>query len=879
MGRHLQPQAHRGGGRKAATSRRSAACPCSTAGTGSPYTRYVPVPNSPHGINTAPDGIHFVANGKLSPTVTVFDARKLDDLFDDKIKPRDVVVAEPELGLGPLHTAYDGKGNAYTTLFLDSQVCKWNIDAAKRAFRGEKVNPIVQKLDVHYQPGHNHTSMGQTKEADGKWLLSLNKFSKDRFLNVGPLKPENDQLIDISGDRWCSCTTARASPSRTTPPSSIARRSTRCMSGTATTRSSRMRCKQAAADGVTLEADCEGDPRRQQGARLHDLGGAGLRPGELHGEAGRRGHGLRHQHRRVEDLTHGFCIINYGINMEIGTAADLLGHASRPTRPGVYWYYCTWFCHAHAHGDAGPHAGRAAGRLTGWLSGSTCALWGRRRFSPPASAPGLRRSEFRRAGRGRPAGGPRRGRPRATSVVLQPGEHRGPVTDRAQGHARGRARRGPARRRPRQRRQRDAPGAVVRGLTHPRLRDATSRRWTRASSSRRARGGALVEGNSIEGNLYGVYIHGAPKTRSCAETRSSAMREGRTERGRQRRRRSGTRRARKVLDNDIRFGAGRHLLGREPARTSSAATASATCASPSTTCTRTTSEVSDNVSIGNTVGYAIMYSHRLMVRGNVSDGDRDRGMLFNFANGSQITGNTVLGRRRRRNAGRPHPRGGAPSSTGCLPTTPGRAVGGTRIGPEKCVFIYNTNQNRFRGNWFEGCEIGIHFTAGSEGNEIVGNAFVRQPQPGEICRHPLSRLVEGRARQLLERQSRPSTSTATASPTPPIGRTTSSTTVLWTAPQAKILVNSPAVQVIRWAQAQFPAHPARRRRRQPSADGAARPARMHARRRAMSGHGRASDERVASATARSRRCATFPSTLRAARRSRSSATTAPARQR
>ena len=62
---------------------------------GSPYTRYVPVGNSPHGINTAPDGIHFVANGKLSPTVTVFDARKLDDLFNDKIKPRDVVVANP----------------------------------------------------------------------------------------------------------------------------------------------------------------------------------------------------------------------------------------------------------------------------------------------------------------------------------------------------------------------------------------------------------------------------------------------------------------------------------------------------------------------------------------------------------------------------------------------------------------------------------------------------------------------------------------------------------------------------------------------------------------------------------------------------------------
>jgi nitrous-oxide reductase len=167
------------------------------------FVYFIPCPKSPHGCDVDPTGEYIVASGKLAALIPVFSFTKLQKAIEDKQFDGDyagipVIKYDAALhgevqkpGLGPLHTEFDGKGNAYTSMFVSSEVVKWNI----------KDLTVLDRKPTYYSVGHLSIPGGDTKRPYGKYLVAYNKITKDRYLPTGPELAQSAQLYDISGDK------------------------------------------------------------------------------------------------------------------------------------------------------------------------------------------------------------------------------------------------------------------------------------------------------------------------------------------------------------------------------------------------------------------------------------------------------------------------------------------------------------------------------------------------------------------------------------------------------------------------------------------------------------------------------------------------------
>lgn len=164
---------------------------------------FIPCPKSPHGCDVDPTGEFIVGSGKLAALIPVFSFDKIQKaiagkVFEGNYQGIPVIKYEAALygevkkpGLGPLHTEFDERGNAYTTMFVSSEVVKWNIKELK----------VVDRVATYYSPGHLMVPGGDTRYPNGKYLVAYNKITKDRFLPTGPELAQSAQLFDISGEK------------------------------------------------------------------------------------------------------------------------------------------------------------------------------------------------------------------------------------------------------------------------------------------------------------------------------------------------------------------------------------------------------------------------------------------------------------------------------------------------------------------------------------------------------------------------------------------------------------------------------------------------------------------------------------------------------
>lgn len=305
----------------------------------------IPEAKSPHGVDVTPDGKYIVVGGKLDTHVSVYDFKKIKNLIDKKdfagkdpygipiLDMQKTLHGQVELGLGPLHTSFDSAdGVAYTSLYVDSQVVKWDYKNLK----------VLDKINVHYNIGHLDTMEGKSAKPVGKYLIALDKLSIDRFNPVGPLHPQNHQLIDIAEPKMQMLYDLPIGLGEPHDVVSIAAAKLQPRVTYAMGTDSRTN---APSPGMTLA----GQERVVRDGKNVTVYATAIRshinPEHIEVQKGDHVTIYMTNLERAEDETHGFTIDNYDVHMSIepGKTASISFVADNE---GVFPYYCTEFCSA-----------------------------------------------------------------------------------------------------------------------------------------------------------------------------------------------------------------------------------------------------------------------------------------------------------------------------------------------------------------------------------------------------------------------------------------------------------------------------------------------------------------------------------------------------
>ncbi|MBA3961579.1 MAG: Sec-dependent nitrous-oxide reductase [Chthoniobacterales bacterium] len=309
---------------------------------------FLPIGKSPHGVDVDPSGKWIAYGGKLQPSVTVVNFEKLQAAINNKtfdgdfrgtpiVKYESVVEGEVPVGLGPLHTQYDGAGNAYTAMFIDSNITKWKLPPWSDDERKDMNKTVLDKVSTHFSTGHLVVAGSDTAHPYGKWLVAMNKLSAGRHINVGPAQPESSQLMDISGAKMKMVAEAYTEPephfaqilkvSEIQPIEAYPKAENKDPNAvwdkehTGVTR-----------NGTSVEAKVTAVRSRFVPDRIDAQVGDDLTIHVTNVE-------------QTRDMIHGFGLVENNINLVMDPGETKTLHI-KLTKPGVFPYYCTNFCSA-----------------------------------------------------------------------------------------------------------------------------------------------------------------------------------------------------------------------------------------------------------------------------------------------------------------------------------------------------------------------------------------------------------------------------------------------------------------------------------------------------------------------------------------------------